>query len=120
MQQALAAMEQHWEAGEHEACVKDYELVRSLGVSAAADPELVGIQSRMEQLYFAAQTAVEFGKKKLAVSGLVVEAGAESVAVINHTVYRAGEALEDDLVLIEIHEDRLVFEFKGVPLTFDL
>jgi type II secretory pathway component PulC len=81
---------------------------------------VVEIQGKLEQYYLAAQTAVDFGKKKIAVTGLVVEQGADSVAIINHVVYRAGEALEDDLVLLEIHEDRLVFEYRGVPLTFDL
>ncbi len=120
LQQALVQMEQHYESGDYVACVKDFELVRGSGSADSADPKVVELERRMEQIYLAAQTAVEFGKKKLSVSGLVVEPGAESVAIINHTVYRAGEAIEDDLVLLEIHEDRLVFEYRGVPLTFDL
>jgi len=120
MQQALVAMEQHFEAGDYPGCIKDFDLVKSLGGGEFADPELVQMQSRMEQLYLAAQTAVEFGRKKIVVSGLVVEAGAESVAIINHVVFRAGDSLEDDLILVEIHEDHLKFEFKGVPLVFDL
>jgi len=120
MQQALVAMEQHYEAGDYVACVKDFELVKSLGGGESADPEIVQMQSRMEQLYLAAQTAVEFGRKKIEVTGLVVETGAESVAIINHNVYRAGDALEDDLILLEIHEDHLKFEFKGVALVYDL
>jgi Tfp pilus assembly protein PilO len=119
MQQAMVAMEQHYEAGDYATCVKDYELVRS-AVTESADPEIVQMQSRMEQLYLAAQTAVEFSRKKLEVSGLVVEQGAESVAIINHNVYRAGDAIEDDLILLEIHEDHLKFEYKGVALVFDL
>jgi len=113
-------MEQHYEAGDYAACVKDFELVKSLGGGESADPEIVQMQSRMEQLYLAAQTAVEFGRKKIEVTGLVVETGAESVAIINHNVYRAGDALEDDLILLEIHEDHLKFEFKGVALVYDL
>lgn len=120
LQQTLAAMEQHYEACDYAGCVRDYELVRSLAAGDSADPKAVELQARMEQLYLAAQTAVDFGKKKLAVTGLVVEQGAESIAIINHTVFRAGEAIEDDLVLLEIHEDRLVFEYRGVPLTYDL
>jgi Tfp pilus assembly protein PilO len=120
MSQALMAMEQHWEAGDYPACVKDYELVKSLGGTESADPELVQMQSRMESLYLSAQTAVEFARKKIDVTGLVVEPGAESIAIINHTVYRTGDAIEDDLILLEIHEDHLKFEFKGVPLVYDL
>lgn len=119
MQQALALMKQHWEAGDYASCAKDYELIHN-GSQASADPKLVELQNEMERLYLAAQTAVEFGKKKIEVTGFVVQPGADSVAIINHTVYRAGEAIEDDLVLLEIHEDHLVFEYRGVPLTFDL
>jgi len=117
---ALADMQARYDAGEYAECVKNYELVRITDTDPSADPKVVEIQGKLEQYYLAAQTAVDFGKKKLAVTGLVVEPGAESVAIINHVVYRAGEALEDDLVLLEIHEDRLVFEYRGVPLTFDL
>jgi Tfp pilus assembly protein PilO len=120
MKQALVAMEQHYESGDYAGCVKDFELVKSLQIADIADPEMIRDQSRMEDLYRAAQTAVEFARKKLVVSGLVVEPGAESVAIINHTVYRAGDALEDDLILTEIHEDHLKFEFKGVALVYDL
>jgi Tfp pilus assembly protein PilO len=120
LQQSLVAMQQHFEGGDYTSCVKDYELVHSVVASDGADPELVQLQDKMEGLYLAAQTAVEFSKKKLVVSGLVVEPGAESIAIVNHGVYRVGEAIEDDLVLTEIHEDHLVFEFKGVSLTFDL
>lgn len=120
LQEALVQMEQHYESGDYAGVVKDYEVVRGSGSVESADPKVVELEGRMEQIYLAAQTAVEFGKKKLAVTGLVVEPGAESVAIINHSVYRAGEAIEDDLVLLEIHEDRLVFEYRGVPLTYDL
>jgi len=120
LEQALATMEAHYEAGDYAACVKDFELVRISGGGNGADPRVVALEGQMERYYLAAQTAVEFGKKQLDVTGLVVEQGAESVAIINHVVYRAGEAVEDDLVLLEIHEDRLVFEYRGVPLTYDL
>jgi Tfp pilus assembly protein PilO len=120
LEQALAAMEAHYEAGDYAACVKDFELIRISAAASGADPRVVELEGQMERYYLAAQTAVEFGKKQLDVTGLVVEAGAESVAIINHVVYRAGEAVEDDLVLVEIHEDRLVFEYRGVPLTYDL
>ena len=120
MQQALVAMEQHYEAGDYAACVKDFELVKSLGGGESADPEIVQMQSRMEGLYLAAQTAVEFSRKKIDVTGHIVERGAESVVIINHTVYRIGDAIEDDLILLEIHEDHLRFEFKGVALVYDL
>ncbi len=120
LEQALSAMQQQWQLGDYAGCVKGYELVHTIGAAESADPKVVDLQSKMEGLYLAAQTAVEFGKKKLAVSGLIVDPKAESVAIINHTVYRVGESIEDDLVLLEIHEDRLVFEFRGVPLTFDL
>ncbi|MSR45963.1 MAG: hypothetical protein EXS13_02660 [Planctomycetes bacterium] len=120
IEQSLAAMEAHYDAGDYAACVKDFELVRISSGANGADPKVVELEGHMERYYLAAQTAVEFGKKQLDVTGLVVEQGAESVAIINHVVYRAGEAVEDDLVLLEIHEDRLVFEYRGVPLTFDL
>lgn len=120
MQQALVAMEQHYESGDFAACVKDFDLVKSLGGGESADPELVQMQSRMEQLYLAAQTAVEFARKKIVVTGHIVEDGAESVVIINHGVYRVGDAIEDDLILLEIHEDHLKFEYRGVSLMYDL
>jgi hypothetical protein len=43
----------------------------------------------------------------------------ESVAIVNNIVYREGEAIADDLFLLEIGEDHLVFEYRGIPLTFD-
>lgn len=115
----LARMEQTYEAGAYEDCVKAYDTMHNLN-TPSADPELIQVQQRMDQLWTAAQTAVEFKKKKITVNGLVVYPGAESVAIVNKVVYRAGETIEDDLVLLEIHEDHLVFEFKGVPLTYDL
>jgi Tfp pilus assembly protein PilO len=115
----LKRMEQTYEAGAYEECVKAYETIHNL-VNPSADPELVQVQQRMDQLWTAAQTAVEFKKKKIVVNGLVVYPGQESVAIVNKVVYRAGETIEDDLVLLEIHEDHLVFEFKGVPLNWDL
>jgi hypothetical protein len=112
-------MEATYESGAYEDCVKAYDTIHNL-LNPSADPELVQVQQRMEQLWTAAQTAVEFKKKKIIVNGLVVYPGQESVAIVNKTVYRAGETIEDDLVLLEIHEDHLVFEFKGVPLNYDL
>ena len=44
----------------------------------------------------------------------------ESVAIINGVVYRQGEAVTDELYLVEIFEDRLVFDFRGILLTYDL
>jgi Tfp pilus assembly protein PilO len=117
--QTLARMEATYESGAYEDCVKAYDTIHNL-LNPSADPELVQVQQRMEQLWTAAQTAVEFKKKKIIVNGLVVYPGQESVAIVNKTVYRAGETIEDDLVLLEIHEDHLVFEFKGVPLNYDL
>jgi Tfp pilus assembly protein PilO len=118
--QTLARMEATYESGAYEDCVKAFDTIRVLSSVPSADPELVQVQQRMEQLWTAAQTAVEFKKKKIVVNGLVVYPGQESVAIVNKTVYRAGETIEDDLVLLEIHEDHLVFEFKGVPLNYDL
>ena len=120
VQQVLSRMEQTYEAGNYEECVKAYDTIRSLSGLQSADPELVQLQQKMEQLWTAAQTAVKFKKKKLEVNGLVVYPGKESVAIVNHVVYRSGETIEDDLVLLEIHEDHLVFEFEGVPLNYDL
>ena len=94
--------------------------MRSLFNNVSNDPEVVQMQQKMEQLCAAAQTAVKFKKKKLEVNGLVVYPGKESVAIVNRVVYRSGETIEDDLVLLEIHEDHLVFEFEGVPLNYDL
>jgi len=120
VQQTLARMEQTYEAGSYEECVKAFETIRSLTPTQSADPELVQLQQKMEQLCTAAQTAVKFKKKKLEVNGLVVYPGKDSVAIVNHVVYRSGETIEDDLVLLEIHEDHLVFEFEGIPLNYDL
>lgn len=116
---ALARMEQSYGAGSYEDCVKVYDTIHNL-VNPSADPELVQVQQRMDELFTASQTAVEFKKKKITVNGLVVYPGQESVAIVNKVVYREGETIEDDLVLLEIHEDHLVFEFKGVPLNWDL
>jgi hypothetical protein len=113
-------MEQTYEAGSYEECVKAYDTIRLLNMGQSADPELVQLQQKMEQLFAAATTAVKFKKKKLEVNGLVVYPGKDSVAIVNHVVYRSGETIEDDLVLLEIHEDHLVFEFEGVPLNYDL
>ncbi len=120
VQQTLSRMEQTYEAGNYEECVKAYDTIRSLNGLQSADPELVQMQQKMEQFWTAAQTAVKFKKKKLEVNGLVVYPGKDSVAIVNHVVYRSGETIEDDLVLLEIHEDHLVFEFEGVPLNYDL
>jgi len=120
VQQALARMEQTYEAGNYEECVKAYETIRLLNMGQSADPELVQLQQKMDQFFTAATTAVKFKKKKLEVNGLVVYPGKESVAIVNKVVYRSGETIEDDLVLLEIHEDHLVFEFEGVPLNYDL
>jgi Tfp pilus assembly protein PilO len=120
VQQTLSRMEQTYEAGSYEECVKAYDTIRLLNMGQSADPELVQLQQKMEQLFAAATTAVKFKKKKLEVNGLVVYPGKDSVAIVNHVVYRSGETIEDDLVLLEIHEDHLVFEFEGVPLNYDL
>jgi Tfp pilus assembly protein PilO len=120
IEQALAQMERAFQDADYDGCVKAYEVVASLGGVTSSDPELVALQGRMENLYLAAATALDFEALELQVSGLVQYPAFESVAIVNDIVYREGEALDQDLFLMEIHEDHLVFEFRGVSLIYDL
>src|SRR5262249_48224211 len=65
VQQTLSRMEQTYEAGSYEECVKAFDTMRSLFTTVSNDPEVVQMQQKMEQLCTAAQTAVKFKKKKL-------------------------------------------------------
>lgn len=120
IEQALAQMERAILQDDYESCIKAYEIVSNLGAANSTDPALAELQNRMETLYLTASIAVEFRNRNLRVSGLVHNPDKESVAIIDNVVYRIGEALDNDLFLNEIHEDHLVFEFKGVSLIYDL
>ena len=87
-------------------------------------PDLQAIRAEMDGLFMAASTALDFMKLQIEIAGVVVypdrqNEERESVAIVNDIVYREGEAIADDLFLMEISEDHIVFEYRGVPLTFD-
>ncbi len=120
IKKTLEQMREAFRTHDYEAVARAYEVI-SMVVNNATDPELVACQSEMEQLYLNATTAVAFEQVKIDVSGLVVYPdSADSVAIINGVVYREGEAITDEMFLVDIGEDHLLFEFRGVLLTYDL
>ena len=102
--------------------VDTFDMVSALS-GGSTNPEIAAIQAEMEAMYLVATTALDFMELELEVTGLVryppSTGERESVAIVNKMVYREGEAVADDLFLMEIGEDHLVFEFRGVPLTYD-
>ncbi len=119
---ALAQMSQAFELGDYQACVDTFDIVSSLS-TGSTNPEVTAALAEMENIYLVATTALAFMDLDLEVSGLVMYpqdgSGQESVAIVNNMVYREGEAVADDLFLTQINVDGLVFEFRGVPLTYD-
>jgi len=125
MQSTLTQMSQAFELGDYQACITTYETYEAVaGTTTNKHPELQDIWTEIESLYMASTTALDFMKLKIEIAGVVVYPDSdneerESVAIVNDIVYREGEAIADDLFLTEIGEDHLVFEYRGIPLTFD-
>ena len=121
----LERMTQAYQECDYQQVVDVYELVEPIRAQLETHPDAVELGSRMDDLFLVSSTALEFAKQQLVVTGLVQYPDrddddlVESVAIINGQVFREGEAITEELFLLEIHEDFLRFEFKGVPLNFD-
>ena len=80
------------------------------------DREIVLVNVEIEVGVGKQNTVTRAGRVAVAIGVITID---ESVAIVNDIVYREGEAIADDLFLMKIGEDHLVFEYRGVPLTFD-
>jgi Tfp pilus assembly protein PilO len=109
------AMQQDFDKGAYQHCIDRYELVHGRVHQQNLDQETRVVLDDIQHLVHNAKTAIEFEGKKLRISGRIVQE-VNSVVVVNGKVLQEGEALDEDLFVYRIREDRVEFRYRGVVL----
>jgi uncharacterized protein YdcH (DUF465 family) len=109
------AMQQDFDKGAYQHCIDRYELVHGRVHQQNLEQETRVVLDDIQHLVHNAKTAIEFEAKKLRISGRIVQE-VNSVVVVNGKVLQEGEALDEDLFVYRIREDRVEFRYRGVVL----
>jgi Tfp pilus assembly protein PilO len=83
----------------------------------ALSAEAVAVMNRIDEIAMKAEAAVDFSKKDLRITGKIVQEDSKnSVVVVNGTVLREGDPL-DDMVVHRIKPECVEFRYRGVILS---
>lgn len=110
------AMRQLLADGQFVIAMDRYRLFADRFAQAESDPERKPLIDEMKRMHRQAEMALDFGKKKIQVDGIIVsEEG--SVVVINGRSYGEGDYVDDDLLVRRILSDSIEFQFKDVVIS---
>ncbi|MFO0981621.1 MAG: type 4a pilus biogenesis protein PilO [Planctomycetota bacterium] len=109
------AMEQDFEKGAYQHCIERFDLVQGRVHQQNLDADVRTVLEDIQRLVHHARTAIEFEARKIRISGRIVQ-DLNSVVVVNGKVLQEGEALDEDLYVYRIKDDRVEFRYRGVIL----
>lgn len=116
LQQVLEAMTNHFRREEFGLMLEAYRLVDAQLDYIASDPARRPMVAELRRLARIATTVRDFEQIAIKVSGIAIQDGASSVALINGRALSPGDLLGNELLVHEITRDEIQFVFRGIIL----
>lgn len=111
------SIEEALEAGDMELAIERFRLVQSrLGPENYGGPAREEIVAAVKGLNRKAQVALEFSRKKIKVTGRIIQPENLSLVIVNGKSFYEGDPIEEDLFVKKITRDTVEFFYKGVVL----
>ena len=116
LQQVLEAMNNHYQREEFPLMLEAYRLVDGQLDYVESDPARRQLVQELKRLARIATTVRDFEKFEIKVSGIAIEDGMNSIALVNGQTVSPGSLLGNELLVHRITRDEIQFVFRGVIL----
>ena len=116
LQDLTAAMRENLAEGQFTIAIDRFQLVAERLKPVEDDPERRDLALELQKLHHQARMALEFGKKKIEVDGIIVS-DQGSVAVINGRSFGEGDYVDDDILVRRILPDSIEFQYRDVVIS---
>lgn len=116
LQQVLEAMTNHFGREEYALMLEAYRLVDSQLDYIATDPARRPMVAELKRLARIANAVREFEEIDIKVSGIAIQDGTSSVALINGRALSPGDLLGNELLVHQITREEIQFVFRGIIL----